>query len=94
MKFQFEQRFDKSFARLPKPIQAKAYRALDRFFDNPYYPHHLSLHLKKMQGHENIWEGRVDRFYRFTFHFEKDADNETICVFRNIGPHSILDKNP
>lgn len=37
---------------------------------------------KKIQGKEDIWEGRVDRFYRFTFTIEAD-----VIILRSIGPH-------
>ena len=45
-----------------------------------------------MQDKEDVWEGRIDQNYRFVFHFETDAKDETMCVFDDIGPHSILDK--
>jgi hypothetical protein len=37
----------------------------------------------------DVWEGRVDIHYRFTFHYEDD-----LCVFRNIGPHTIVEREP
>jgi len=36
-----------------------------------------------------VWEGRIDVSYRFTFHYEDD-----LCVFRNIGPHAIVEREP
>jgi mRNA-degrading endonuclease RelE of RelBE toxin-antitoxin system len=84
-------RFKKSFQRLPQHIQEKAIKAFSLFKDDPRHP---SLRIKKMQGVENIWEGSVDISYRFTFHFDVDEQSgETICVFRNIGPHDILDSD-
>lgn len=47
-----------------------------------------------MKGYESIWEGRVNRFYRFTFEYITDDEEETVCLFRNIGRHDILDHNP
>ena len=35
------------------------------------------------------YKSRIDIRYRFTFHYE-----EEVCVFRNIGPHTILERNP
>ena len=45
--------------------------------------------MKQIRGLPGVWEGRIDIRYRFTFHYEED-----LCVFRNIGPHSILERNP
>jgi hypothetical protein len=48
-----------------------------------------------MQEHGNIWEGRIDRQYRFTFQFEKDEDSgKVICVFRTMDNHDECLKNP
>jgi hypothetical protein len=59
-------------------------------------PDHLSLQVKQMKGkYKDIWEGRVDQFYRFTFEYYRDAEtNEMVCSFRNVGRHDILDHNP
>jgi mRNA-degrading endonuclease RelE of RelBE toxin-antitoxin system len=58
-------------------------------------PHHPSLGIKKIKGHEGIWEGRIDDFYRFTFEYLTDPDTgEQICLFRNIGRHDIIDHAP
>ena len=29
---------------------------------------HLSLNIKKYKGYENLWQGRIDKGYRFYFH--------------------------
>ena len=86
------ERFKKAFLGLPNPIQQKVAKAFVLFQEDPSYP---SLGVKKMQGHANIWEGRIDRQYRFTFHFEKgEASGDTICVFRNVDNHDECLKNP
>jgi mRNA interferase RelE/StbE len=85
-------RFTKSFRKLPQQIKEKAAKAFSLFDEDPRHP---SLHIKKMQGYKDVWEGRIDRGYRFTFHYEQDGETgETICTFRNIGTHDILDKAP
>ena len=96
MKFRNSKRFMKSFAELPKPFQQKAQKAFSLFIANPTYPYHPSLYVKKIKGlAEDVWEGRIDQFYRFTFHYEKeDESGETVCVFRNIGRHDIVDHAP
>ena len=78
--------FKKAFERLPADIQVKAGKAFLLFKENPQHP---SLHVKRVRGLSGVWEGRIDIHYRFTFHYEGDT-----AVFRNVGPHDILDKAP
>jgi mRNA-degrading endonuclease RelE of RelBE toxin-antitoxin system len=86
------QRFHKAFRSLPEDIQAKAVKAFALFQTDRQHP---SLGIKKIKGADEIWEGRVDRAYRFTFHYETNPDNgEVICVFRNIDHHDECLKNP
>ena len=40
-----------------------------------------------MKGHQEIWEGRITRKYRFTFCIKND-----VYILRNIGTHDILQK--
>src|SRR5713226_3078109 len=95
MKFQNSKRFLKAFAALPKPIQAKAQKAFALFVAKPTYPYHPSLVVKKLKGLQSdvdVWEGRIDQFYRFTFNYYKDPESgEAICIFRNMGRHDIID---
>jgi mRNA interferase RelE/StbE len=90
--YETTRRFEKSFAKLPELIQKRAKEALERFMENP---RHRSLRVKKIEGAKDIWEGRVDDFYRFTFQFSKDREaDDTVCTFRNIGPHDITKTAP
>jgi len=50
---------------------------------------HPSLRIKKMQGFENRWEGSINMFYLFTFEIHEDY-----YLFRRIGPHDDVLKNP
>ena len=85
MIFRRTERFKKAFRRLPADIKEKVFKAFCLFKENPMHP---SLMIRKMQGLEDIWEGRIDQQYRFTFHYEKDENKgEIICVFRNIDDH-------
>jgi mRNA-degrading endonuclease RelE of RelBE toxin-antitoxin system len=93
-------RFKAAYVTLPKEIQDKAIKAFELFKQNPRHP---SLVIKKIKGIEGIWEGRIDQFYRFTFQYidntlydpEQDDDSrKTICWFRNIGRHEIVDVAP
>lgn len=85
-------RFRKSFEALPLTIQEKAIKAFSLFKQDSNHP---SLVIKKMKGKDGVWEGRINDFYRFTFHHEDDPNlKDKVCVFRNIGPHDILDHSP
>jgi mRNA-degrading endonuclease RelE of RelBE toxin-antitoxin system len=86
MRYVRTERFKKAAARLPREIQTKAAKAFMLFKENPRHP---SLGVKRVQGMPGVWEGRVDVNYRFTFHYEGD-----VCVFRNIGPHAIVEREP
>lgn len=92
MKFRRSDYFKKAFQHLPADIQAKAAKAFALLQSDP---HHPSLGIKKIQGASVIWEGRIDRQYRFTFHFEEDeTSGDKVLVFRNIDNHDVCLKNP
>lgn len=90
MLFRRTERFKKAFRALPPPVQEKAVKALRLLAENPRHP---SLQVKKIQGVDNIWEGRVDQKYRFTFQFENE-DDRMVIVLRNIDNHDACLKNP
>lgn len=92
MKYRRSVRFKKAIKELPNPIKEKVTKTFALFRENPQHP---SLGVKKMKKHQSIWEGRIDDFYRFTFEYQVDPDTgESICFFRNIGRHDILDHDP
>jgi mRNA interferase RelE/StbE len=92
MIYQITERFEKSLLALPKRIQKKTLKQLEFFKEDPHYP---SLQTKRIEGTDGLWEGRVDRFYRFTFQYGKDEETgEIICTFRNIGRHEVVDHAP
>ena len=93
MKFLKSERFQKSLSSLPKETREKARKAFSLFKKQPYYPFHPSLVIKKIRGTDDIWEGRIDYFYRFTFEIVTE-DGETVYYFRNIGPHDITSTSP
>lgn len=78
-------RFDREYAKLPKNIQALAEKQLTTLLKDPRHP---SLHVKKMEGHLDLWEGRITNKYRFTFKIIGE-----IYLLRRIGKHDIL-KHP
>jgi mRNA-degrading endonuclease RelE of RelBE toxin-antitoxin system len=84
--------FKKAYNALPARVKKKAVKQFELFKANPRHP---SLGVKKIQGHPNYWEGRIDRSYRFTFEYLDDPESgESICVFRNIGRHDIVKTSP
>jgi len=75
-------RFARDFRSLPPDIQRRAAKQLQLLLDNPRHP---SLHTKKMEGAQDIWEGRISKGYRFTFQVRNDT-----YILRRIGAHDIL----
>lgn len=82
----FTNRFKKAYQRLPQNIQGKVKKALRLLVENPRHP---SLRVKRIQGTDKIYEGRIDLKYRFSFEF----DNEDIML-RNVDNHDDCLKNP
>ena len=76
--------FKKHYKRLPQDIQQRFDKQLFIFADNPKHP---SLKIHRYKTEENIWEGYVSDKYRFTFSISKAG-----YIFRNVGPHSIIDR--
>lgn len=77
--------FREDFQRLPADIQQRAAQKILLFTNNERHP---SLHIKKMQGRIEIWEGRISIHYRFTF--AREAGD---IYLRRIGTHDVL-SNP
>ncbi len=80
----FTERFKKNFKNLPSAIQKQFDKKLDLFLNNPRHP---SLNIHRYLGFNEVWEAYISKQYRFTFSFTKES-----IIFRNIGPHSIIDK--
>jgi len=79
MIFRRTARFAKAFCALPREIQEKALKVFALFQQDPRHP---SLVVKKLKGSRDIWEGRIDQSYRFTFHYEKDEAGKMGVVLR------------
>lgn len=82
MTIQRSKNFAKDYKRLPQNIQQKAERQLRTLIRDWRHP---SLSTKKMKGHPDIWEARVDYHHRITFQVTHD-----ILVLRTIGAHDII----
>jgi len=85
MKLIYTDTFKRNYKKLPQSIKDQAKKQLSLFLENPMYP---SLHIKKMAGYTDIWEGRITLGYRFTFKIEGDN-----YILRRIGTHDSL-RNP
>lgn len=75
----FSKKFTKQYSKLPLSTRNKFDRQIQYLLQDLRHP---SIHAKKKQGAEDVWEGRVDRFYRFTFSISED-----VITLRAIGPH-------
>lgn len=73
--------FKRSYKKLPKFIQKKTDRILKLLVADLRHP---SIRAKKIQGVEDVWEGRIDKFHRFTFEIKDDE-----IILRSIGIHDI-----
>lgn len=82
----FTNRFRRAYQRLPQNVQAKVQKSLRLLDENPRHP---SLQVKQIQGVKGIYEGRVDRKYRFSFEFDGDD-----LILRNVDNHDECLKNP
>lgn len=86
MKFYYSEKFKKLFKKLPEAIKSKFIKQIALLEKNIRHP---SIHLKKMQGHTDIWEARVDNQYRFPFNWQSG-----VIVLRVIGKHDEALNNP
>lgn len=86
MKHRALKSFWKDYEKLPEELKEKARKAFFLFKENPRHQSFQTHHIKGT-GNPKIFEGYLDKGYRFTFHYEDDA-----AVFRRIGPHSIIDE--
>jgi len=84
MRIFYTESFKKDFQELPQEVKLITQKKLE-FFANDF--RHPSLRVKRMEGLNNIWEGRINDDYRFTFQIDGD-----IYVLRRIGSHDILKK--
>ena len=78
-------RFQRDYRGLAPELQARVNKALTQMEQNLRYP---ALRAKKIQGTADIWEARVTRSCRITFHLEGD-----LVTLRTVGEHDIL-KHP
>ncbi len=85
MKVQATGPFDRDYARLSGELQGRVDKQVALLAESPGHP---SLRIKKLSGLLDIWEARLTRGYRITFHIAGDT-----VILRRVGRHDIL-RNP
>ena len=65
MRISFTDKAIKQYGRLPKNLQNKADKQFDYLISDIRHP---SLDIKNYQGFDDLWQGRIDKSYRFYFH--------------------------
>ncbi len=65
MKVSLTDKATKQYLALPLVLQKKADKQFTFLITDIRHP---SLDIKKHQGQENLWQGRIDKGYRFYFH--------------------------
>ena len=89
--------FRKGLSKLSSESMERTKARLKLLEENPTYPYHPHLKIKRMQGggkYYNIYEGHISDNCVFTFHKEyNETTGEQIIVLRKIGTHKIY-KNP
>lgn len=78
--------FKKAYQKLPEQVETKLAKQLELLAANFRHP---SLHTKRIQGTDGIWEARVDYSYRLSF----EILDETIYL-RVVGNHDDVLKKP
>ena len=79
-------RFRKAWQALSENEKAQGRKAINNLASDIRYP---ALKVKKIKGTQHIWEARVSRSLRLTFHVEAST-----TVLRNIGRHDQTLERP
>ena len=69
MKLLVTQKAVRDYRALPSQIQKRVDKQFEFLLQDLHYP---SLHAKKYDESRDVWQGRVDRDYRFYFRIDSD----------------------
>ena len=69
MKLLITQKAERDYRALPSKIQQRVDKQFEFLLQDLRYP---SLHAKKYDENRDVWQGRVDRDYRFYFRIDGD----------------------
>lgn len=86
MEILFTEQFEQAYEKLTQTEKRSVCKALALLDTNPKYP---SLHIKKMEGTQNIWEARPSKRLRMTFEMVGDT-----IIMHNVGEHDKVLKRP
>ena len=86
MTFHWLARAQEDYLLLPAQIKRKAKKTFRFLEQNPWHP---SLHIEKIDIKRNIWSGRIDQSYRFTFQWIAGG-----VLIRRMGAHQDAYRNP
>lgn len=78
--------FKKDYDRLPAQIKKRVKKVINLLKANLRHP---SIRAKKVQSAQDIWEGRITDFYRFTFKIKGSE-----IQLRHTGSHNKILKAP
>jgi mRNA-degrading endonuclease RelE of RelBE toxin-antitoxin system len=70
MRIRFSRQADKQYAGLPASLRARVDKQFDLLTQNLRHP---SIQAKKYGGMDDVWQGRVNRDYRFYFQITSDS---------------------
>jgi mRNA interferase RelE/StbE len=79
-------RFEQAYDKLTDAEKRTVRKAITLLGDNLRHP---GLHIKKMEGRQNIWEARPSKRLRMTFEMAGEA-----VIIRNVREHDKVLKNP
>jgi len=91
LRFVRTNRFLRAYRKLEERDRDRVKRALTQFVADRAHP---SLHVKRIQGTDRVWEMRAGRDIRITFEFQQNEDSSSAIVLRNVGHHDPTLKNP
>jgi mRNA interferase RelE/StbE len=86
VRLQYTERFERAYISLESDDAARVARAIHLLAGDMRHP---GLRVKKVQGTRDIWEARASHSLRITFEI-----HEELLIFRNVGPHDRVLKNP
>lgn len=86
MEYKATKSFWEDYKNLPPELKEKAKKNFELFKQNQRHPS-LQTHHIKGTSNPKVYEGYLDKGYRFTFHYEEGS-----VVFRRIGSHGIIDE--
>ena len=70
MRIELSRRADKDYDRLSRQLQRQVDKQFDLLAENLRHP---SIDAKKYGGADDVWQGRVNRDYRFYFQIADDT---------------------